>query len=208
MNTITVTGTSQRNIRTTITEVTLSITQRRPTAPMAQRALAQSSSRLIAYLRRQPVSSLRTRGITLSATFNFSTTPPTVIDYQGTNTISFSTSISNTGTILDGAIRNGATRINRVSFNAASTAIKRARMLALRDAVRTAKIEAKTVALAAGKRLGPSLNVEINDSLFVSPIRSQQFREGSRFSQSGSATPVIGGDLSINARVKIVFDSF
>lgn len=207
-NTISVTGVGRRNVRTTIAEITLGIMQAGPTAPMVQRALARKSSRLLSYLRQQQVSRLRTQGVSLSARFNFSTSPPQVVGYQGSNTITFEVAVSKAGIILDGSVRNGATRINAVSFKATRVASNRARKVALRDAVRMARMEAITVASASGKRLSRTLTVRVTDSFFPEPIRSRQSFQRSRALESRSTTPVIGGDQTVTARVMITYDSY
>lgn len=207
-NIISVTGVGRRNIRTTIAEITLGIIQVGPTAPMVQRALARKSSRLLSYLRQQKVSRLQTRGVILSVKFNFSTSPPQVVSYQGSNTVRFEMTVSKSGIILDGSVRNGATRINSVSFKASRTSTNRARNAALRDAVKMARMEAITMASATRKRLSRALTVRVIDSFFAEPIKSRQSFQRSRGLKSNSIIAVIGGYQTVTARVMITYESY
>ena len=204
---ITVRGMGRRSVKASIAVITLGIESSGKTNKMVQRDLAQRARRLVGFLRTQRVSKLETSGVSLFPEFNFRVTPRVLVGFRGSNTVSFQVAVSRAGVVLDGAVKNGATRINGVSFKASPKASRLARNRALRDAVRTARREAKIVAAAAGNSLGRALAVRVTDSFFPQSVRSNMSFRGAMRSRSRATTPILGRDIVVSARVEIKYDS-
>lgn len=69
-----------------------------------------------------------------------------------------------TGVILSGAIANGATAINGVSFKATEDVSQQAPLDAVKDDVKKAAVEARAAAEAAGLRIEKTTTVGDDDS--------------------------------------------
>ena len=76
------------------------------------------------------------------------------------------------GAIVDGAVRNGATSIDDVSFKATPAATATARRQALADAMKSAEMEARDAAAAAKRSLGRASVINIEDSFSPGPFRA------------------------------------
>lgn len=203
---ITTTGVGRRSVKTTIAVLRMGVEENGETARMVQDNLARNAARLVRFLRKQKVQRLQTRGVSLFATFDYRRSPPRPTGFRGSNVVSFEIPISRAGVVLDGAVRNGAKRINRISFRAPSPVIQRARKSALVDAVRTSRSEAHAVASATGTTLGRAINIRITDSFSPRPIMA---RTNVLTRRSGAQrSPVIGGDQTVDARVTIIYDSY
>ena len=85
---------------------------------------ARRSARVVAYLKTQQVDKLQTTGINLNPNYIYTNgSNPKISGYTATNSISFQVPTERAGTILDAAVKNGATRIDGVNFVAGDRAI-------------------------------------------------------------------------------------
>lgn len=202
------TGVGNVEYKANIAVVRLGVTLSGRNAAVVQARLATRSSRLVRYLRLQRVDKLETTGVSLRPQRNYSVSPPKIVGYSGSNTVSFEVPASRAGKILDGAVTNGASNIDNVSFKGAAATVLSARQRALRQATKRAQNEANTVAIALGKKLGGPINVRIDtfynapatESISASPLRSSAKRAPS--------TPVVGGTRNGRASVSIDFNIY
>lgn len=208
MNVLKSNGVGERSLPTTIAVVRLGVESEGKTAKEAQTKNAAASDKLTAYLKTQNVQKLQTTGVSLQPQFNFNVTPRQITGYRASNTVSFEVPVARAGTILDGAVTNGATNINGVSFKATPEATAAARKLALADAVANAKMEASAAAAAASRRLGAASVISIVDSFSPGPVSARaNFGVESASARSADAptTQVIARDQIIRARVAITY---
>ena len=145
LRTLTVTGEGVETIATTLARVELSIEITAPAAVTVQTEVAKSSHAVVDFLRSRGVDKLQTTGIQLQPNYDYNNNQRQLKSYTGTNTLSFQVPPDRLGSILDEAVRTGATRINGVSFTATDDALNKAQRLALQKATQDAQEQAKAV---------------------------------------------------------------
>lgn len=204
--TVVVTGTGSVGVPTTIAVVRLGVQAEAATAVAAQSALSTAANKLISFLKTQPsVSKLQTTGINLNEQRNFNVSPPVTVGFQASNTVSFEVPVEATGAVLDGAVKNGASNIESVSFKATDQVVAGAREKAIKDAVANAKREADIAVKAAGRTLGLPLNIAIDNA--ASNSSPPSFGGGAQFSSKAAAPPVLPQEQQVTARVTVTYES-
>lgn len=203
---VTARGVGNRSYRTSIAIIRLGVQAENRTAAVVQRQLALSSARLVRFLQQQRVQKLSTAGIFLRPVFSLNGRTRRITGYTGSNTVTFETPVELAGAILDGAVRSGATRINRVSFRGAPNVVRAARQMAIRDAVRMAREEALIAADALGFGLRHPIMLEITDSFFPAPVSAGRFAamDGGR-GRRAATTQIIAREQSVVARVRVEY---
>ena len=199
--TLSVTGRGLETIPTTLTQVSLGVLVEEKTAAEAQQAAAKQSEAVVDWLRSQNVEKLTTQGISLSPRYDDVRGRRTIVGYQATNTVSFRLPTEAAGSVIDEAVRVGATTINRVSFVADDSAISAARARALESATEDARAQATTVLSTLGLSLEEVVNITIGSVSAPppSPVQARSFAETS----ASATTPVIGGEQTISAQVTL-----
>ncbi|TRU59870.1 MAG: DUF541 domain-containing protein [Microcystis aeruginosa Ma_QC_Ch_20071001_M135] len=184
LRTITVTGEGIENIATSQAIVRLGVEVQGKEAGKVQREVASRSDAVVKFLRSRQVEKLETTGISLQPNYDFSNNQRRLIGYIGANLISFQIDIAEAGSLIDEAVKVGATRIDGVSFTAGESAIAAAQRTALIKATEQAREQA-TIVLQA---LNP-----------VPIARSEAvFR-----SADAASSPVIGGEQTLRAAVTL-----
>lgn len=125
----------------------------------------------------------------------------TISGYRAANHIRVTIpDVGSAGEILDLGIGAGANRVVNLQFQAVDTG--EARLQALRDAVRTAQEEARTIADAMDVALGPPLEV----SGGASPREPREMARTAMMEELGPVrTPVEPGLQTVSANVTIVY---
>jgi uncharacterized protein len=124
---------------------------------------------------------------------------PRVEGYVATNTVRVRTgSIDRVGAMIDASLRKGATNISGLSFSATGT--DDARRTALSMAVEQARRDAEAMAVAAGGRLGPLLELINQEMDLRSPAPLMMAMEAKLMSD-GAPTQIQAGEQTIVARV-------
>jgi uncharacterized protein YggE len=124
---------------------------------------------------------------------------PRVEGYVATNTVRVRTgSIDRVGAMIDASLRKGATNISGLSFSATGT--DDARRTALSMAVEQARKDAEAMAVAAGGRLGPLLELINQEMDFRSPAPMMMAMEAKLMSDA-APTQIQAGEQTILARV-------
>jgi len=101
---------------------------------------------------------------------------------------------------LDSGIAAGANRVINLQFQAGDT--RDARHEALREAVRTAREEAETIAEAMGVVLGPPLEVRGG----ATPGEPRVLARAAMMEEmAGATTPIEAGRQTVSANVTIVY---
>lgn len=104
------------------------------------------------------------------------------------------------GEILDVGIGAGANRVTNLQFQAVDT--REARLEALREAVRTAREEAQTIADAMDVTLGPPLEVRGG----ATPGEPRVFARAAMMDEmAGARTPIEAGSQAVSANITIIY---
>lgn len=201
-------GTGRTIIKTTTAVIRLGVEVDGKLSVNVQKEVTARSAQLVTFLRQQNVRRLKTARVTLLTRFNFLIRPPRRLGFRGINIVSFTTPISKAGLIMDGSVRNGASRIENIQFLASPIAMEKARSDALRKAVEISQAEAHIVAKASGNRLGGVLNIRVTDSFFPQTKLVRNNPVPLRSLRRGGFTPIIGGETTVTARVSIAYDTY
>ena len=199
IRTLTVTGRGVEAIPTTQTLVRLGVEVQGKTAAEAQQEAAKRSSAVVELLRSRQVEKLETTGIDLNPNYSNENNQQRIIGYTATNTVSFRINTSSAGTLLDDAVRAGATRIEGVSFVAAQSAIEQAQKQALKKATQDAQSQADAVLSALNLKRGEILGIQVNGASAPPPMYRQVQSRIADF----ATTPVVGGEQQIDASVTL-----
>ena len=199
IRTLTVTGRGIEAIPTTQTQVRLGVEVQGKTAAEAQQEAARRSSAVVELLRSRQVEKLQTSGIRLNPTYsdNFQRQ---ITGYTATNTVTFRINTQSAGTLLDDAVKAGATRIDGVSFVATESAIEQAQKQALKKATQDAQAQADAVLNALNFKRGEILSIQVNGASAPPPVYQRLAR---RAVAADATTPVEGGEQEIQASVTL-----
>lgn len=199
--TLTVTGRGSELVQTTLSQVQLGVEVQAKTAEAAQKEAAQRSSAVVALLKSSQVDRLETTGITLSPNYSYENNTQRLVGYIATNTVSFRVETPRAGNIIDQAVKQGATRINGVSFVAPDAAIASARQQALREATSDAQQQANAVLGALNFTAKEIVSIQVNGASPPPPIYKMALARGA--AQEDASTPVEGGQQEIEANVTL-----
>ena len=202
LRTLTVSGRGVERIPTTLTEVRLGVEVQGKTAQEVQQQVARRSSAVVALLRSRNVERLETTGISLNPVYSYNNNVQRLTGYSATNTVSFRLNTEQTGTLLDDAVKAGATRIDGVSFVAADAAIATAQQQGLREATQDAQQQARTVLSTLELTPKEVVSIQVNAANPPQPPMPLYRREAAVAAQAAS-TPVVGGEQQVEASVTL-----
>jgi len=202
--TLTASGRGIVTIPTTLSQIRLAIEFSAKTPTNAQTEAAKRSTRVIDYLKTQQIDKLQTTGINLNPTYTYpSGGNPQLTGYTASNSISFRVTTDRAGAILDAAVKNGATRIDGVSFVASEQAISTAQVQALKQATQDAQRQADAVLETLNLRRKEVIGIQINNTSNPTPIPLAQQMIRKVSADVESTTPVIGGEQQVEASVTL-----
>jgi uncharacterized protein len=204
LRTVTVTGQSTEKIPATIAQVQLGVEAQGTTAQQVQQEVATRSAAVVALLKSRNVDKLQTTGINLNPQYNYNNGKQTLTGYQASNTVSFRVPTAQAGTIMDDAVKAGASRIDSISFTASDTAISDAQKMALRKATQDAQEQAKAVLSALGLTAKEVVSIQINGA---NPPIPRPFMATQSMLKSADSTvpvtPVEAGEQGVQASVTL-----
>ena len=200
LRTITVTGEGIENIATSQAIVRLGVEVQGKEAGKVQREVASRSDAVVKFLRSRQVEKLETAGISLQPNYDYSNNQRRLIGYIGANLISFQIDIAEAGSLIDEAVKVGATRIDGVSFTAGESAIAAAQRTALIKATEQAREQATIVLQALGLVPKETVSIQVGNTSNPVPIARSEavFR-----SADAASSPVIGGEQTLRAAVTL-----
>ena len=201
LRTLTVTGRGIEVIPTTQTQVRLGVEVQGKTAAEVQQEAARRSSAVVELLRSRQVEKLETTGITLNPSYSYENNQQRLTGYTATNTVTFRINTQSAGTLLDDAVKAGATRIDGVSFVAAESAIESAQKQALKKATQDAQSQADAVLSSINLKRGEIVSIQVNGASAPPPMYRQL--AGTRGVAAEATTPVVGGEQQIEASVTL-----
>ncbi len=204
LRTLTASGRGIVTIPTTLSQIRLAIESSGKTPTTAQQEAARKSTRVMNYLKTQPVDKLQTTGINLNPTYTYpSGGSPQISGYTASNSISFRVTTDRAGAILDAAVKNGATRIDGVSFVASEQAISIAQIQALKQATQDAQRQADAVLEALNLKRKEVIGIQINSTSSPTPIPISSQRMSVKMADAQPTTPVVGGEQQVEAAVTL-----
>ena len=199
--TISISGRGDSKITPNRARVELTVQTQASSAESAAIENAAKQSKVVAALRALGIANERL------ATSNYSITPQTRIDrsdgaskivgYVVSNSIIADIEdLSLLGRVLDTAIATGTNDVGFVSLYSSDQ--EAAYRLALAAATRNARMEAESIAGAAGGKLGPIMDVTAGGPVWPQPVMA-----GARAMSIASQTPILSGDQTVSASVTI-----
>lgn len=201
MRTLTVSGQGTVNIPTSLSQVQLGVEVQGKTADEVQQEAAKRTSAVVELLRSRNVEKLETTGIRLNPNYTYRNDRQELTGYSATNTVSFRIPTESAGSLLDDAVKAGATRIDGVSFVASDGDIAAAQQQALRQAVQEAKGQADTVLDTLNLRQQEVVSIQINST--STPPPQPYVMPQAAMAAERASTPVIGGEQQVQASVTL-----
>ncbi len=202
LRTLTVSGRKVETIPTTLSQVNLGVEVQGKTAQEVQQEAARRSSSVIALLKSLNVEKLQTTGIDLNPVYSNNNNVQRITGYSATNTVSFRVVTDRAGTILDQAVKAGATRIDSISFIASDQAIAQAQKQALQKATQDAQQQAEAVLSVLGFKPKEVVSIQVNGASVPPPQPILRAKVATLATQDTS-TPVIGGEQQVEASVTL-----
>ncbi|MBD2098204.1 SIMPL domain-containing protein [Trichocoleus sp. FACHB-591] len=200
--TLMVSGKGEVNIPTTLTQVQLGVEVQNQTAEAVQQQVAQRSQAVVELLQSRQVEKLETTGIRLSPQYSYKDGEQSIKGYSGANMVSFRMPTDKVGTLLDDAVKAGATRIDSVSFAASDEAIATAQQDAIREATDKAKTQVSAALGALDLQQREIVNVQVMGGNQMPPPMPMAIA-GELTQNSKVPTPIIGGEQEVAAIVTL-----
>ncbi|MEI6445096.1 MAG: SIMPL domain-containing protein [Nostocales cyanobacterium ELA583] len=201
--TLTVSGRGVERISTNLSQVSLGVEIQGKTAEDVQKEVARRSSAVVALLKKRNVDKLETTGVRLNPVYSYSNNIQRITGYAATNTVSFRINTEKAGTLLDDAVKAGATQINGVSFIASDEAIALAQKQALKKATQEAQDQAETVLSTLGLQQKEIVSIQINGA--TPPPPPMLYRaEAAKSSLADASTPIVAGEQEVQASITLV----
>ena len=202
LRTLTVAGRGVETIPTTVAQVRLGVEVQGKTAQEVQQKAAQQSSTVVKLLRSRRVEKLETTGINLNPIYSYTNNVQRLTGYTATNTVSFRLPTGQAGTVIDAAVKAGATRIDGISFVASPEAIAKAQQQALRAATQDAQQQASAVLSVLNFSPKEVVSIQINHANPAPPPMPVMAQE-SALADRAVSTPVVGGEQQVEASVTL-----
>lgn len=199
--TITVSGRGSERIPTSLTQVQLGVEAQGETAVEVQEEVAERSAAVVDLLRSRRVSRLQTSGISLSPMYDYSQNRQRLVGYTATNSVTFQIPTEDAGTLLDDAVRAGASRIDSVSFVATDEAIAQARNVALQEAAKDAREQADVILSSLGLTADEIVSIQVSGA--PTPPIPVLYRAQAMDAAAAAPSPVIGGEQEVEASVTL-----
>lgn len=123
---------------------------------------------------------------------------PAIAGYTVSNSLHITTArLARVGALIQSGIESGANSIDGLSYGLADA--HPARVKAIVQATANARSEAEATAGAAGLKLGPILSLQLDPPVEEGPVRIMRMAAGA------AGPPLTAGEVSVRARVTIVF---
>ncbi|MUH00557.1 DUF541 domain-containing protein [Scytonema sp. UIC 10036] len=204
LKTLTVSGRGTQEIPTTLSQITLGVEVQGKTAQEVQKEAARRSSDVVELLKSRKVEKLQTTGISLNPVYSYNNNVQRLTGYTATNTVSFRLPTERAGSLLDEAVKAGATQINSISFIASDDALAIARQQALKEATQDAQQQGNAVLSALGFQAKEVVSIEINGANAPTPPpRPVMALESRKSALQDASTPVVGGEQQVEATVTL-----
>lgn len=200
--TLMVAGKGSIMVPTTLTQVRLGVEIQGKTAQQVQQQVAKRSQAVVELLKSRKVEKLETTGISLNPNYSYKDGKQNITGYSGNNIVSFRISTEKSGTLLDDAIKTGATRIDGIGFVASDEAIAQAQQQAIQKASEDAKKQADAALIAFNLKQQEVIGIQINNA---KPPVSPTYSNPAALNQLAqkAQTPVVGGEQKVEQTVTL-----
>lgn len=192
-----VSGTGSVVLPVSYAKITLSVSAVDRSAAAAQANTAKRADKLVTMLKKERVNKLQTESISLHTQYRQPKNGARITEYRSVNTLSFRVPVARAGALLDKSIAAGADLIQSVELRPADEAAEEARKQAMAAAAVDARDKADVVLSALGLRAKQIVQIDVNYQA-NNPV---PLRQMTRVQES--LTPVVGGEASIRATVRI-----
>jgi len=156
---------ARTRIPNTAADISVAISISDKDIPSVQRALAQKSAMLLAWLRTQGVQRLVSNRISFTPeTRSSKSAPDKTLGYNGSLQVSFRTTPEKAPEILAGVLMNGANTIESTNFTPTEEELSAARRELSTQATRNAIAEAEATAKAAGMHMVSARKIDVLDN--------------------------------------------
>ncbi|MFM2064765.1 MAG: hypothetical protein RLZZ507_4436 [Cyanobacteriota bacterium] len=200
--TLTVSGRGVETIATTLSQVSLGVEVQGKTAQEVQKEAARRSSAVVDLLKSRNVQKLETTGVRLNPVYSYTNNVQKITGYAASNTVSFRFPTDQVGSLLDEAVKTGATQINGISFVATDEAISNAQKQALKKATQDAQQQADAVFSTLGLQPKEIVSIQINGATPPPPPMLQRV-EIAKANLADASTPIVGGEQEVQASVTL-----
>jgi len=205
-------ATSEMRIPNTAVDVVVGMSASGKDLPKVQRALADQSDKLLAYLKAQKVERLITTGVSFASQMTYEKAAlDKTVGYDGSARISFRTNPDKIADILTGVLENGANTIQSTTFRPTEEEIAEARRHLSEDATKTAVAQADVIAKAAGMKVVAIRNISVDSSGYQQPSSTtgQLYLDdfGVMSARARAPSPpiqAVSGDNQLSVQVNIV----
>ena len=201
--TLTVSGRGVETIPTTLSVVNLGVEVQGKTAQEVQQEAARRSSAVVALHKSRNVEKLQTSGISLNPIYSYTNNVQRITGYAASNTVNFRITTDKAGTLLDDAVKAGASQINGISFVASDEAIASAQKQALKKATQEAQQQADAVFGALSLKPKEVVSIQVNGATAPPPPPMLLRAEVAKVRSDNATTPVIGGEQQVEASVTL-----
>lgn len=201
---LSVTGASTRSITPTIAVVSLATEAEEKTEKKVQDRLAVATGDLLEFLRTANATEIETTGAMVNPHQGNSNSMTT---YNGKHSMTFETSVEESGSVIGGVVNAGASQINGVRLRATNENAAPARKKAISEAVDRARSKTQTVAMAIEKKVEEEMSIQMVDDFKFNAGGAGDVSDRlltKSFSTGGSAK-IIGKDIEISASVYVPF---
>ena len=174
-----------------------------PTAKAAADQNATQSATLVKQLTASfPSAVINTINYSVNPNYRYpQNSAPIISGYTANNTVRILLNdLSRVQTVMDIAIKSGASSINRLQFSLQNENAARAK--ALGEAATQAKVEAEALASSLKLKLTRLLAVEEGQPVVVSPPREISFER----LQSTNLAPIVPGTIDVHAEVDLSYE--
>lgn len=186
--------------------ITVGVEVSDPSLANAQSQAAQRMDAVVAKLKAEGIADSDIRTVNYSISPQYDNAPnqnPTLRGYLVQNLVDVkTTNIQGLGSLVDGAVSAGATRIYGINFQATDE-MEALKAQARDQAVQNARARAEQLARDSGVGLGKVLLVEESDASGVTPVR--QAAPAGAAANVAVSTPIQPGELQVSTTVHVVY---
>lgn len=190
----------------TLSQVRLGVVVQGKTSADVQQQVAERSQAVVELLKsRSYVEKLETTGISLNPNYSYKDGKQSITGYIGTNTVSFRIEPKKTGSLLDEAVKAGATRIDGVTLVASDSAIADAQKQAIKEASAEANKQADAALSALNLKQREIIGIQINGANVPPPMQpmASPYADTLNSAQTAPSTPVVAGEQQVQASVTL-----
>jgi uncharacterized protein len=197
---LSVTGRGTTEIPATLTEISLGIEVTGLNATTVQQDVANRATQVLQLLRQRQVSKLKTSYVTLTPNYSGEANSRRIVSYTATNSLTFRAPVTQAGAIIDQAIKNGASKVDRISSVPEDAAIDQAQILAIQLATKDAQRQATSALSSLGLQQKAVVGIQINNASRPVPA---SYGNLNRSSFNNKVTEIVGGEQEVEASVTL-----